>query len=154
MSVGERRSSPINRSCETRLTTRPLPLPTSTSRLAIRSTPGRPWPCTTEAAIALQSSLLGVRSILRRAGLMPSIVDPQERSLPAPASTGSPEKPPRARARPMPRGFLARVLPRLGIAVLLIGGLHYYIGSRGVSRGGLPGSGAFFSLSIFLLLSW
>jgi len=30
----------------------------------------------------------------------------------------------------MPSGFLARVLPRLGIAVLLIGGLHYYIGSR------------------------
>ena len=52
----------------------------------------------------------------------------------------------------MPRGFLARVLPRLGIAVLLIGGLHYYIGSRGISRAGLPGWVAFFAWTILWLL--
>jgi predicted MPP superfamily phosphohydrolase len=83
---------------------------------------------------------------------MPSTVDPQERLLSAPPLTGIPEKSPRAKAAPMPSGFLARVLPRLGIGVLLIGSLHYYIGSRVISRAGLPDWVAFLAWTTLWLL--
>lgn len=52
----------------------------------------------------------------------------------------------------MPAGFLARAIRTLGIGVLLIGSLHYYIGSRLISLAGLPGWVAFLAWTILWLL--
>lgn len=52
----------------------------------------------------------------------------------------------------MPAGFLARAIRTLGIGVLLIGSLHYYIGSRLISQAGLPGGVAFLAWTLLWLL--
>jgi predicted MPP superfamily phosphohydrolase len=52
----------------------------------------------------------------------------------------------------MPAGFLARVIRTLGIGVLVIGSLHYYIGSRLISQSGLPGWFAFLAWTVLWLL--
>jgi len=52
----------------------------------------------------------------------------------------------------MPTGFLARALRSLGIGVLVIGSLHYYIGSRLISQAGLPGWVAFLAWTTLWLL--